>query len=75
MNLFSKGPKEKTSESDEPSLSEIAQKSFTQEIRPDTSDLQNALLTKSAPSKYWLQCSLTLLSVVHKYKFFAFVFR
>jgi hypothetical protein len=54
MNLFSKGPKEKTSESDEPSLSEIAQKSFTQElIRPDTSDLQNALLTKSAPSKYW----------------------
>jgi hypothetical protein len=54
MNLFSKGPKEKTSESDEPSLSKIAQKSFTQElIRPDTSDLQNALLTKSAPSKYW----------------------
>ena len=52
MNIFFlKEPKEKASESDQPSLSEVSPKSSVEEIRPGTSDLQNALLTKSKPSK------------------------
>ena len=62
--FFLKEPKEKTPESDQPSQSETAPKSSLQEIRPGTSDLQNALLTKSALSKYYGDAIFVLVALL-----------